>query len=130
MHLRGVELNGLDLANQKLAGATLERCLLKDCRLTGIDLSSSRIRDVTFERCRMDLANLAFAKIDRTLLADCVLTDAFLEDSDLQGVELRGCELRGVRATDLRGTKMPLEDILGLAPALAAALGIALTDAH
>ena len=94
--------------------------------------------------CRFDL-DLAAARIERAVFADCdlretslaeaVLRDVRFERCDLGGVdadrvrlqrvELRGCRLDGIRSVEnLRGAAMPWEDIVGNAGLFAAAVGV------
>ncbi|HEU4702050.1 MAG TPA: pentapeptide repeat-containing protein, partial [Conexibacter sp.] len=60
----------------------------------------------------------------------CDLSECDLTDARLRRCELRGCELAGLHGVErLRGAGVTWDDLLELAPALAAALGIRLLDA-
>jgi uncharacterized protein YjbI with pentapeptide repeats len=151
--LRGLEdvaLEGCDLANMWARGAALRRCELRGCRLTGAFLAEAHLTDVLFVDCRLDLTALTAGKLERVTfercrmtqcdlqetgcnavrLLACDLTEADLTDARLQRCELHRCELRGLHPVErIRGAGIELNDLIGLAPALAAALGIRLLDA-
>jgi uncharacterized protein YjbI with pentapeptide repeats len=104
---------------------------------------------VTFADCKLDDANLRLAKLQRVRFSSCVLAGAELVGarlekvafpaSDLAGadlssthcteVDLRGARLGGLRGVaSLRGAVIGTEQLIGFAPALAQALGIAVRD--
>jgi uncharacterized protein YjbI with pentapeptide repeats len=104
---------------------------------------------VTFADCKLDDANLRLAKLQRLRFASCVLAGAELVGaqldrvafpaSDLAGadlsnarcteVDLRGARLDGLRGvSSLAGATIGSDQLIGFAPALAQALGIAVRD--
>jgi uncharacterized protein YjbI with pentapeptide repeats len=149
LRLVDVELSSCNLANVKARGASLVRCVLRGCRLTGASFAESRLTDVLFEDCRVDLAAFTGATLERVTFEGCRMTQADLQEvacesvrllacdlgeCDLTGArfkrsELRRCELDGLRGVErLRGVGVGWDDLVGLAPTLAAALGIRLLD--
>jgi uncharacterized protein YjbI with pentapeptide repeats len=127
----------------------MRRSRLVGCRMTGFTWSEGLIEDTTFRACALDLAALRFTRLKRVTFEDCVLRDADFQDGRLEGVryldcdltkagflsarcrdvELRGCRLDDLRGIEgLRGAAVAWDDIVALAPALAAALGIRLLE--
>jgi uncharacterized protein YjbI with pentapeptide repeats len=104
-HLRKVRFSGgvLDVVN--LRGATLEDVAFEDCRLREVDLGGARLTGVTFPGCRIERLDLTKATLAR--------------------VDLRRTELDVARGLDrLGGAILDVGQVLDLAPALAAQLGI------
>jgi uncharacterized protein YjbI with pentapeptide repeats len=146
-----VELEHVDLANLRGVRVLVERATLRGCRMTGIQLAESTIRDTLFEGCRIDLSAFRMTTFERVVLRDCILREADLVEAQLSSVVLQRCDLVGadlshatfarselhgcrcdglIGAERLRGTAMPWADIVGLAPELAAAVGIAVLEAE
>lgn len=144
-------LEHCNLANLDAPGASLVRCELRGCRLTGSSWRESRFTDVLLKDCRIDLAAFTSARLERVTFDGCRLEQSDLQDVDAASArflhcdlsecdltdarfrrsELRGCELRGLHGVErLRGIGVAWGDLLELAPALAAALGIRLLDAE
>ena len=128
----------------------LRRVRFTDCRLTGIAWPECDIEDVAFVGCRFDLAGLRFARLQRVAFDDCVLREADFQGAALGSVRFEGCDLRGgdVRRRPLcgdqehrrcqldgidgvgglQGAALPWPDLVGLAGAMAGALGIRVLD--
>jgi uncharacterized protein YjbI with pentapeptide repeats len=93
----------LDVVN--LRGAVLEDVVFEDCRLREVDLGGARLTRVSFPGCRLERLDLTKAT--------------------LSAVDLRGAELDVARGLDrLGGAILDIGQVLDLAPALAAQLGI------
>ena len=143
-------LHGCNLANVQARGASLVRCELRGCRLTGSSWAESRMTDVLVKDCRVDLAAFTSATLERVTFdgcrlaqsdfqdvscvsvrfLSCDLSECDLTDAHFRRSELRGCELSGVHGVErLRGVGIEWGDLMELAPALAAALGIRVLDA-
>lgn len=145
-----VTVEGADWANSRpVRGMAARRVALRSCRFTGSDLAEAKLSDVMFEDCRLDLVNLRFAVLERVIFRDCrmeecdlyeaslkdilfercQLREATLSSATLLRVELRGCDLDGlVGVESLRGSRMPLHDVLANAPLFAAAAGIEIIE--
>ncbi len=145
-----VTVEGADWANSRpVRGMKARRVGLRSCRFTGSELAEAKLSDVTFDDCRLDLVNLRFATLERVVFRDCRmeecdLYEAFLRDVlfercqlreatfssvTLLRVELRGCDIDGVIGMEsLRGSRMPLNDVLANAPMFAVAAGIEIID--
>jgi uncharacterized protein YjbI with pentapeptide repeats len=147
--LTDIVVTRCDWANVQAHSSSWRRMRFEGCRLTGLGLGEAGLRDVTFSGCRLDLANLRFAKLERVAFEGCELDDvellgaqlkdvtftdcrfgeAELSRMECQRVHLRGCTLDRVKGlTSLKGTAMPWTDLVGLAGAMATALGIRSLD--
>jgi uncharacterized protein YjbI with pentapeptide repeats len=117
--------------------------------MTGADLSATQLEDCRFRGCRIDLASFRFAKLEAVRFEECVLAESdfygatfssvVFEGCDLtravwaearfERSELRGCDIGGaVNPEQLRGVRMPWQDVVAAAGELAAALGIEIVD--
>jgi len=138
-----------DLSNADLAGAGLRHCVMRRTRLTGVSFAEASLRDALVEDCKLDLANLRFAHLERVTFRNCVLADADFSGSTQRAVRYEGCDLRATQFSqarldrvdlrgsrlegiggigDLRGARIGNEQLLELAPALAAHLGLRVED--
>jgi uncharacterized protein YjbI with pentapeptide repeats len=143
--LVGVELVRCDLAGCDFAQAAFERVRFVDCRCIGADLGQATFRHTTFDDCRFDEANFRLTRLSEVRFESSVLarTDfggAHLDDVSFRGCDLRGADvssarctnvdLRGARLDDLRGVgslagaTIGVEQLFGLAPGLASAIGL------
>lgn len=143
------ELGHCELANLDATRASLIRVVVEDSRATGLAFGEAALQDVVFRDCRIDLASFRFARLERVAFDGCVLREAdfqearceavAFQDCDLSGASFSGtsfadsevcrCRLEGIRGIEgLRGVALEWDAILGLAPELAAALGIRLLD--
>ena len=152
--VRGFELTDAVLRNCNVANltavkASFSRCAFAGCRMTGLAVPDSGLEDVRFTDCLVDLAAFGFSRLRRVIFDGCVLRDADFTDArfesvrfhrcELQGAtftgarfaksEMRGCTLDGLRGIEgLKGVAMDWSDVVGLAGAFAAALGIEVID--
>jgi uncharacterized protein YjbI with pentapeptide repeats len=134
-----------DLSGCDFSESTWRRVELVDCRLSAVELPQVRFDDVRFEDCRLDDANLRMAHLHRVELATSVLQGAELIAAQLEEVTFRDCDLsaadfsgarcaqvdlRGARLDGLRGVAslggatVGFDQLVGLAPDLARALGM------
>ncbi len=142
-------LHDCNLANVHGRRARLNRVVIERSRMTGIDLADAALVDVTVRGCRVDLASFGASRLERVTFEDCALGQSdFLEArldavrfhrcellrADFRGARLRHCEFRRSDLTDLqgieslRGAAMEWPDIVAMAAAWAAALGIEVLD--
>lgn len=143
------ELVRCDLANVLGRDSSAVRAVLAESRMTGFAWPEGSLQDVVFRGCRLDLASLRFARLERVTFEDCILREADFQgarmssvrfhDCDLTGAsfhearfersELRRCRLEDLRGADgLRGLAMEWSDVVTLAGAFAAALGVRLLE--
>jgi uncharacterized protein YjbI with pentapeptide repeats len=149
LSLLDVEIVRGSLANLDARSSSMVRVAASESRLTGLGWSEGRLQDVAFHGCRVDLASFRFSQLERVTFTDCVLREADFEEvrfasvafhhCDLTGAsfanarftrsELRRCTLDDLQGVDgLRGAALEWGDILSLAGAFAAALGVRLLD--
>jgi uncharacterized protein YjbI with pentapeptide repeats len=140
-----VDLVRCDLSGCDFSESVWQRVTLVDCRASSIELPQANLREVTFADCKLDDANFRLAKLQRvrfdaSVLGGAEFVGAQLEDlafdaSDLAGadfskarcsaVDLRGARLDGLRGiASLAGTTIGVDQLIGLAPGLAEALGV------
>jgi len=149
LELADVVLESCSLANLFALRAHVARVELRGCRLTGMDLAELGGGDLVLRGCRADLVSLRFARLLRATFVDCALTGADLSGADLRGARFEGCDLSGAELSGarldrasllgcrldgvrspaaLRGVRMRWADVVGLAGAFAAALGVEVLD--
>lgn len=140
--LRDCGLSNLDAREGSIRRVALHRCRLVgfalgngevrdlqavDCSLELASFAWARLTDVAFERVNLTEASFIGARLEGVEFVDCRLTGADFRSATLTGCAIRGSSLDGVVGVEsLRGLRMPWSDIVASAPALAAALGIAI----
>lgn len=135
VRLVGVQLirsrwTGVDVAESSLAGcdlssAQLRRLTLTGCRLDAVNLRASVWEDVTLVECRLRDVDLAQARLSGVRFVRCTLERVDLTRAELHEVDLRSSTVELSRGWDrLRGAIVDPAQLMQLAPALAAALGI------
>jgi uncharacterized protein YjbI with pentapeptide repeats len=138
-----------NLTNLNSQGASLERVVIEASRLTGAVLIEPRLMDVVFREAPIELSSFRFGRFDRVrfegcrlveaefqgvtakacTFIDCDLTGAQFSQGNFAGSSFRGCQLSGVRGLEaLKGARMAWEDVMELATAFAASLGIEIRD--
>jgi uncharacterized protein YjbI with pentapeptide repeats len=140
---------GCDFANLRASRGSLTRVTLSGSRMTGMAWADGILREVTAEDCRMDMAAFRFSTFKNVVFSDCKLVQADFHEADLRGVRFERCDLTGAQfsnaqmegtrlsdcaldgiggVTSFRGAIVTSRDVLGLAYALASALGIRIED--
>ncbi|WP_306439687.1 pentapeptide repeat-containing protein [Streptomyces sp. BR123] len=124
--LRDVELVDARLGGTALHGAVLERVEFRGGKIDCLNLRQARLRDVVFEECVLVEPDFGGALLERVEFRGCVLRAADVTGVRMTDVDLRAAaELdfaRGVEA--LAGAAVTPAQLLSLAPALAAHLGL------
>jgi uncharacterized protein YjbI with pentapeptide repeats len=137
-----------DMAGIVLEGCDLTRVSFVGCKLSGAVLSGARLQDVQFEDCVADLMTLRMATGRRVAFSGTSLREADLYQAELRESSARACDLSGADftqaalaefdlrastldgvagATSLRGVVVAADQLVDLASALAADLGIVVT---
>jgi len=153
-HLLGLELRDVccsatDAVGARWPEASMTRVEFHDCRLSGIDLAQATLRHVRFSGCRLDAANLRMVDADHVRFDDCDMRDTDLgmarlrsvtfsgsrldavefSNARCQSVDLRGALVVSVRGVaGLRGATIGSDQVIPLAPAVYADLGITVAD--
>jgi uncharacterized protein YjbI with pentapeptide repeats len=143
--LADVTLNRCDFSACDFSEAVWHRVTLIGCRGSSVELAGARLRHVTFSDCRIDEANLRLAQLRDVTFAECGLAASLWNHASLEGVRFPDCDLRNadfsnVRVEDtdlrrarldglqgagsLRGATIGVDQLVTLAPAIAAALGL------
>jgi uncharacterized protein YjbI with pentapeptide repeats len=99
------------------------------CRLGYVNLRGSRVTDLTLEGCHVDDLDLGDAEVNRLTLVDCTVSRLLLGGSVLRDVDLRGLDV--ARLDELVGDRfdgvtVAPDQLVALAPLLAARLGVAI----
>jgi uncharacterized protein YjbI with pentapeptide repeats len=129
--------------------ASLADMVLDGCRLAAVSAWGSTWRDVTVRGGKVDLLNLRGARLKDVAFVDCVVTELDLAEARVDGLTFEGCTLleptfgRGTYAgldlsgatlrsprglAGLRGATLSRAQVIDLADALAAELGILIAD--
>lgn len=107
--LTRVRLTGGKVDYLNLRDATLTDVVLADVAIGELDLIGARLTRVSLENCRVGQLDVTRATLDR--------------------VDLRGADLAGLRGlAHLRGATITPEQLVELAPAMAAHLGLTIAD--
>ena len=134
LNAEAARMERVELRNVRLTGAAFPTASLTDVAFVGcrIDLVSFRfceLLNVHFDECRLEEADFYEARLTSVLLTGCDLTRASLANATFARSELRGCRLDAIGNPErLRGTRMPMADVLQAADVLAAAVGIEIAE--
>jgi len=105
----GIRVRGSHLGFMNLAGAHLQDVRFEGCEIGSLDARTAELQSVVFSDCRVDELNVAGATLSRV---------------DLSGARLH--TLVGVES--LRGAIISREQLIDLAPLLAAQVGLEVRD--
>ena len=114
----------------RLRGVTWAGGMLQDVVFDGVTASEisfrfSTLRRVTFRNCEMPGADFSEVAFDHVRFEACVLTGAQLHRAKVKSLRIEGCDLTGATGVEaLAGASVAPDDLMQLAPSLAAALGI------
>jgi uncharacterized protein YjbI with pentapeptide repeats len=138
--LTGVRVVGGRFARSRWRDVRVERSAFSGCELYGAHLQGVRfaagmldavnlrgavVEDVSFEDCVLRDVDLGGARLTRVNLAGCRIERLDLTKATLAEVDLRGSALGIARGLDrLGGAVLDIGQVLELAPALAAHLGV------
>ncbi|MCA1224406.1 pentapeptide repeat-containing protein, partial [Streptomyces sp. 8L] len=128
--LRDVEVVDARLGGTQLHGAGLERVVVRGGKIDYLNLRQARLTDVVFEGCVLAEPDFGGARLTRVEFRDCALRRADLTGVTLKDVDLRGAsELDVAKGLDrLAGAVISTAQLLDLAPAFAAHLGVRVLD--
>ena len=132
-----------------LPEASLGDVLVDGCRLAAVSAWGSSWRDVTVQGGKVDFLNLRGARLKDVAFVDCVVVDLDLQEAAVDGLTFEGCTLveptfgRGTYSgldlsgatlrsprglAGLRGAVLSRGQVIDLADAFAAELGITVVD--
>ncbi|MGA6206055.1 pentapeptide repeat-containing protein [Nocardia testacea] len=139
--LHGVRITGTDLADAAWMDAEIV-----EGAWSGVEASGAELRRVEFHNCKLDSVNFRGATLTKVRFVDCVLRHvdfggAKLNEVDFPGSEISALAVRDARLTKvdfrgaealrvaegvtaLRGAIVTPDQLLDLAPAFAASVGL------
>src|SRR3954469_25472325 len=142
-------LEDLRISEWDASGSTWSEVVLRTCRVGALVAPDAGLSDLTVEGGRLDYVNLRMAKLARVQFlgcsigeldlggaelrdvrfVDCELTTLVVRGARLSEVDLRGAEVGAVEGVgDLAGAVVSRSQLVQLAPALAAHVGIRVGD--
>lgn len=109
--------------------AQLRRVVFERCKFDSINLRSSKLVEVVFDHCMLRDADFSGATMTKVSFPGSRLIETDFTKAVCDHVDLRGAELGITAGFDaLRGTMIDSGQLVDLAPALAKALGITVSD--
>lgn len=107
------------------AGGILQDVIVDSAACADISFRFSTLRRVTFRNCELPGADFTEVTFDQVRFEDCVLAGAQLHRAKIKSLRIEGCDMTGATGVEaLSGASITPDDLLQLAPSLAAALGI------
>ena len=120
IHLRGVDLSGINFTEVNLRGANLQKVILRGAKLEGADLTKANLRNAKLEkailfRTILKEAELIGAKLNQTWIVGADFSGAVLSFATLSQAELDLVDLRGANLyeTDLSKSHLTRVDLRG-----------------
>jgi uncharacterized protein YjbI with pentapeptide repeats len=122
---RGSHMSGGRLGAVTLAGATWTGIRLRGTNVGFMNLAGARLEDVVFEGCEIGSMDARSAQLRSIAFVDCTLDELNVAGATLSKVDLSGARLRSLIGVEsLKGAIVSHEQLLDLAPVLAAQLGL------
>jgi uncharacterized protein YjbI with pentapeptide repeats len=113
------------LGAMTLVGATLTGVRVRGSKLGFVNLAGARMEDVMFEGCEIGTVDARSAHLRSIGFVDCTLDELNVAGATLAKVDLSGARLRSlVGVESLRGAIVSHQQLIDLAPLLAAQLGL------
>ncbi len=128
-HWLEVTVLGSSLAGIQVFGAKLEHVTFRGCKLDSVNFRESTLTGVTFDKCVLSDVDFAGAKLTRCSFPGSELVRTDFTKVTMDGTDLRGAGLGIIIDTgSLRGAIVSPAQLALVAPALADALGIVVSD--
>jgi uncharacterized protein YjbI with pentapeptide repeats len=122
---RDSELVGGRLGAVTLAGTTWKDVRVHGTKLGFLNLAGARLEDVVFEECEIGSLDVGAAQLKSVSFTDCSIEEMTVAEATLSRVDLSHARLRTIVGVDnLRGAVVSHQQLLDLAPQLAAQIGI------
>lgn len=126
---RGVHLRDSRLGSVEWHSADWQRVLVSGCRLGYVNLRGAHVEDVLFRDCTIDELDLVDLSASRVAFQDCRVDSLVVRGGRLTDVDLRGAVLTTIDGIEhLRGATITADQLLSVAPAMAAHLGIGVVE--
>ena len=122
---RDSRLSGGRLGAATLTGATWTGVRVRGSKLGFLDLAGAHLEDVIFEGCEIGGLDVRSARLHAVAFIDCTIDELNVAGAALAKVDLSGARMRSlVGVESLRGAIVSSEQLVDLAPILAAQLGL------
>ena len=122
---RDSQIRGGRLGAVTLVGATWTGIRIRGSHLGFLNLSGAHLQDVTFEGCEIGSLDVRGAELQSVAFEDCRVDELDVAGATLSKVDLSGARLRTlVGVESLRGAIISHEQLMDLAPLLAAQVGL------
>ena len=122
---RDAQMSGGRLGAVTLVGATWTDIRVRGSHLGFMNLSGARLQDVIFEGCEIATLNVRGADLQSVTFVDCRIDELDVAGATLSKVDLSRATLRTlVGVESLRGAIISHQQLVDLAPLLAAQIGI------
>jgi uncharacterized protein YjbI with pentapeptide repeats len=122
---RDSQVTGGRLGAMTLPGVTWTGVRLRGIKLGFVNLAAARLEDVVFEACEIGGLDASAAQMRSVAFVDCGIGELNVSEATMSKVDLSGARLRTlVGIENLRGAIISHEQLLDLAPLLAAQLGL------
>lgn len=126
---RDSHISGGRLGAVSLVGATWTGIRVRGSHLGFINLAGAHLRDVVFEGCEIDGLDVRTAELHSVAFVDCRLDELNVSGATLSDVDLSGARLRTLIGVEsLRGATVSHEQLVDLAPLLAAQVGLEIRE--
>ncbi|WP_084125005.1 pentapeptide repeat-containing protein [Demequina sp. NBRC 110054] len=123
-----VRLDSSRLGAVELYEAEVDTVAVTGSKLSFVNLRGAKLKDVLFEDVVIDELDLSQATAERVAFRDCRIDTLLLHGARLTHLDLRGTELHTFGGLEsARGAIVSPEQLLDLAPVMAAHLGIDVT---
>lgn len=120
-----VEISGSRIGSAELYDTTWRSVRFSRCKLGYLNLRGAKLTDVVFADCIVEELDLARSTASRVAFPGTRLNKVEFSGSKLTDVDLRSARLEDVGDLEgLRGASITVDQLLDLAPGLAARLGI------
>ncbi len=118
------------LAGTEAYGATLRQVTFQECKIDTLNLRGATLRDVVFDRCDLREIDFGGATLTGVTFPGSALRQARFDRATLARVDLRGATVLDVASgyDSMSGATIDSGQLIALAPALAASLGIEVAD--
>jgi uncharacterized protein YjbI with pentapeptide repeats len=113
-----------------LTGATLKCVRIRGMKLGFVNLAGSRLEDIVFEGCEIGAVDVGAARLHTVSFVDSTVQELNVAEATLAKVDLSGARLKSlIGIENLRGAIISHEQLMDLAPLLAAQLGVTVLPA-
>jgi uncharacterized protein YjbI with pentapeptide repeats len=122
---RDSHITGGRLGAVTLVGATWTGIRVRGSHLGFVNLAGAHLDDVVFDGCEIDSLDARTAELHSVAFIDCRLDELNVAGATLSSVDLSGARLRTIVGVEsLRGAIVSHEQLMDLAPLLAAQVGL------